>query len=85
MRVFKQFDIEHQGKISFENPVSRELVRCSHPPDHRLLDLSTHACGTRLCLCSAMECAGRPRGGSHARAHAFTAEQANMTDGRSWR
>ena len=47
MRAFKQFDIEHQGKISFENlkQVSRELG--APLPS---TDLPTHACGCR-CLC----------------------------------
>ena len=46
MRAFKQFDFEHQGKISFENlkQVSRELGAPLPSTD------LTHACGCRsLC------------------------------------
>ena len=68
MRAFKQFDFEHQGKISFENlkQVSRELgapLPSTELPTH-------HACG---CPCEC-ECewawGGRTHGPyAHARMH----------------
>ena len=62
MRAFKQFDFEHQGKISFENlkQVSRELGAPLPSTD------LTHACRCRS-LC-----------GPHAHARLHTAVQARI-------
>ena len=76
MRAFKQFDFEHQGKISFENlkQVSRELG--APLPS---TDLPTNACGCR-CLCVGCVCVGRTRT-TRMRPHACTCRAGeNMTD-----